>query len=195
MDPDVQRRTAVQTRARALRALVVAGTLCDCEAMAQIADFLASLLPPGTPNRKRKFIDDFGLVCAGIIGRSGTRDTTFMVTFGQTCFKADYQDAGGGNNQVRHFVGFVVAGFFLKTVLGFGALIFNELRGVFTWPDIWLGIQGIDLGGEIDRAVGGVAIEDAGQWIRDEICGCADGDDSGSGEDDEDNEEEEEDDD
>jgi hypothetical protein len=166
---DHQRRLRIQQRATALRDAVRAGEFCDCEALARLCEFIASELR-GVANAKKLFVDDLGLVCAGRSGRTGTRNSTYMVAFGQSCFHSSYQDQGAGNNQVRHFVGFVLAGFYWKTVGGWVLLIYNELDGVFTWPDILLGEQGIDLGGDIDRTFSGTALGDVAQWIRDEIC-------------------------
>ena len=80
-----------------------------------------------------------------------------------------YQDEGTGNNQVRHLVGFVMAGYSLGSNLGDMSVIYNEITGTQTWPDVWLGERGVKLGDSLKGVFGGRSITDVGNWIRENI--------------------------
>lgn len=163
---DATRRKQIKDRALELKLQVTGGSICDCEAMALLSEYIASLLT-NESNKKQKFIEDFALVCGGRTGKSGSRDRTYFVAFGESCFKDQYQD---GSNQVRHFAGFVLAAFYGGITLSNFALIFNELTGVYSWADMLLGWMAIRLGNGVDRAWFGIDIDDVGDWIRDHLC-------------------------
>ncbi len=94
-------------------------------------------------------MSDLTDVLAGPI--PGIRDASPWVNgFGATGFKPEYVDAG---NQVRHFVGSLGAGYYLGLPLGTAAVYAGELRArqPLTGPDVNLGIQGVDMGANLNK--------------------------------------------
>jgi hypothetical protein len=95
--------------------------------------------------------------------------------FGQTGFREEFQEPQfARSNQVRHFIGGVVAGYELGKYPGglgaLGASVANAMRelmdagsGAGTMPDVRLGQAGIVLGYSLRLGV--VSPRDSGSWI------------------------------
>lgn len=96
--------------------------------------------------------------------------------FGQTGFRPEFQEPqfGPRNNQVRHFIGFVVAGYEWgapgASVVNAGRELWDTMRGYSsgTWPDVRLGNAGADLGWRI--RLGEIAPKEVGDWIQRNIA-------------------------
>jgi hypothetical protein len=131
---------------------------------------MAALAAPGRD--ATAFIEDLGTILGG------TNSTNLnlgdphepKVRLGQTGFRPEFQENGEGfgsdNPQVRHFVGFVVAGYHLGLAL---PTFVNFSREICCGPsatmaDWKLGQAGIQLGRSIRS--GDVPVQAVAQWIR-----------------------------
>jgi len=70
--------------------------------------------------------------------------------FGATGFKKEYADSG---NQVRHFVGSLVTGYYRGFTIGVSMVYANEYRGnqPLSGSDVNLGVEGVDMGANINK--------------------------------------------
>jgi hypothetical protein len=161
-------RADVVTYGDALASAARAGQLTDVAAASLVAEYVGSGSDPG------RFIDDFGAVLAGVErGNLFSPRAPLSPGFGQTGFRAQFQEPqfGAGNNQVRHFAAFVVAGYQLGVGPATGINAFRELTGgrTGTYPDFLLGQAGIELGRGIRG--GEIPLHGVGAWIRANVGG------------------------
>jgi len=82
--------------------------------------------------------------------------------FGSTGFKSEYYQRG---NQLRHFVGSLVTGYYRGIPVGILMVYLNEFRfgQPLTGPDISLGVVGVDMGTNLNK------ITDWGEAIRNQL--------------------------
>ena len=157
------RSVARHKYAREQRAAVVRGEITDAQALANIAARAA------TGRTKEEWIDDVGDLLSGT-NRKNLFDTSGVhiprVAFGQTGFKWFLQEPqfGPNNNQVRHFVGWVVAGF----EVGEPAKMINDFRESCCGPsetvqDQILGNAGVELGKGVRS--GAVPLNSVAEWV------------------------------
>jgi hypothetical protein len=88
--------------------------------------------------------------------------------FGQYGFRPEYIEPSykvHRNNQVRHFVGYVVAGYgWSRTRADLALWYLERYRHDGSEPDYVLGVPGINLG--IGIREGRVPLDQVGDWIR-----------------------------
>ncbi|MFH1421104.1 MAG: RHS repeat-associated core domain-containing protein, partial [Planctomycetota bacterium] len=165
------RLSAIKAKARDLSNLVSQCKISDCEALALMAEFVAKYHTNkgifGTDD-ETSFINDMTKVLSGISGRFGTADEEYYVgydAFHDSCFKDKYRD---GSNQVRHFTGYILLGWYYGRITG---TLFNWRRELaLSGPDVALGNKGITLGIRLAWGLLGLDIDDVGNWIREELC-------------------------
>lgn len=64
------------------------------------------------------------------------------------------------------------AGCYFGSAVGRAAVLENERRGTFTWPDVWLGFEGVNLGTAISKNIGGnyfMEIDNVGDWMENRL--------------------------
>jgi len=161
-----KRRKLLKKYTNMLRQQVVKGEMSDVEALAKIAETTADFHSGYYFDDEKGFIDDMSYLLTDRYGRLGSEENKGYVRFGMTGFKDKHQDSG---NQVRHFVGFVAAGYYWERFGGTLALIGNEdkLEGFISSPDYLLGHKAIDLAIAIQWDL---PLEYVGDWIRKELA-------------------------
>jgi RHS repeat-associated protein len=155
------------TFSMAQRDLAQMELITDVEAAASIADFLAGQ-DAITPNA---FLTIYGQTLAGSTPANpalGRRRAPLVERFGQYGFRPEYIEPSykvHRNNQVRHFVGYVVAGYgWSRTRADLALWYLERYRHDGSEPDYVLGVPGINLG--IGIREGRVPLDQVGDWIR-----------------------------
>lgn len=156
------------------------GKICDCEAMARLADFLYSHISgiKGDKNRKLATLEALTRILAGRTGSKSVRDETYAVgisvgrnSFGTGCFKREYAEEG--SNQVQHFIGWVAAGWYWPDWMARLALydaehLSSDEGENSTDADVLLGKKAIEFGDQFEVCT--IKRRDIGKWIRENIC-------------------------
>ena len=141
----------------------------DCESLAQLVEWAQSEFHNdyfGLNNDEESFVEDFGLALTNVseCGFDRTEDIDLYAGYGfagDTCFKMIFRDR---SNQVRHFWGYVLAGFQYGRMLGAIATV----REGGEEADCELGEDGARLGAGLDAL--GVALDEVADWIRTNLC-------------------------
>ena len=162
------------------------GEIDDLEALAQLAEYGASL----TPNCPTCFVNDMGAVLTGftgyfpgfsVIGNRRNprlfpqteiyRDlTTSNTLLGQKGFAPIFKDNAGRGNQSRHFWLYVQSGYFEGPTLATLGNLFHEVvdqSSGKSYQDFALGVEGGSLGNSLFH--GSISPEETGQWIRENL--------------------------
>jgi RHS repeat-associated protein len=148
--------------------------ITDCEALAQVVECAARIFSENVPG----FINGLQVVLTDTMGRLAESNTTgyYIPGFGNTGFRPQFDDREIANpsdpfpNQVRHFIGWLVAGYYWQ-IGAIPLLYHNESGPGGTQDDIDLGLAAIFAGAAMSNPIDRVVRpEQLGQWIRDNIC-------------------------
>lgn len=153
------------------RVLFGNAAISDCEALAQLVEWTLQHFSGtyGTDETNvTTFVEDIGLILTErdkwlIKPREEDKDLYLGYPFaGDSGFKKEYRD---GSNQVRHFWGFLMAGYHhgMVPVLDFLTYIGEESEA-----DKSLGYKGILTGAVLGGI--GLQLKDLPQWIRQHLC-------------------------
>jgi hypothetical protein len=169
--------------ARNLSAWAGAGWITDLEALAQLSDAAASLIPTDMEGRTTAYINDMSYVLIGAEGAGVLLGSFFPdheeMEFGDTGFHQDYQDQ---QNQLYHFWAYVAT---IGNANNFGGWFLSSSGNVFhefldpseafrtlarggitgaTWEDYHLAYTGMVTGMFLEN--GTIPIEDADDFMR-----------------------------
>jgi RHS repeat-associated protein len=153
-----------------------ASRITDCEALARVVECAARIFGGNVP----AFINALQVVLTDTMGRLADPNTTgyYIPGFGNTGFRPQFQDDelqrqdpnAPPPNQVRHFIGWLVAGYYWQ-VFAIPLLYQAESGPGGTQDDIDLGLAAIFAGAAMSNPIDRVMRpEQLGQWIRDNIC-------------------------
>jgi RHS repeat-associated protein len=178
--PSQPKTQLVHDFAERQKGLVVKGKATDVEAMANIADYTSGLF--SVSQDTKGYLDVLNEVLTGrYTSYSRSPESSAYVKFGQLGFKSDYRQEGRKNPQVRHFIGYLVAGYRDPTSgrLGYWGSMFDELRETLpvpigsaqplfgsAVPDVLLAWKGVQAGVLLNK---GMPISQLGDWMRKEL--------------------------
>ncbi|MEW6104345.1 MAG: pre-toxin TG domain-containing protein, partial [bacterium] len=150
------------------------GKITDLEAMARIVEYTTkqNALQGTREIILNKFIEDIGFVLANKMSGGIDDDPWkryYVKDFKDSGFNSSYKD---NSNQVRHFIGFVLAGYYRGGIIGDAAVVYNELRGAYqggslSLADFQLGWKGVDAGVALRK--GEIEINKFAEWIRNNL--------------------------
>jgi len=144
------------------------------EGLAQMVEVTASF-HCGRNDNERAFMEDLAYIFTEISGRWGGpgEGPVQGINFGQSGFAARFTEPQFPNsNQVRHFVGWALAGYYWERVAASTRLYMAEhpYGGTRTRADYLLGIEAITFGIDISWGPLGTDLRDADDWIREHLA-------------------------
>lgn len=99
-----------------------------------------------------------------LVRTTDEKDRIPVTGFGSEHFRTEYKEV---NNQVRHFMGFVAAGYYGDYALGWIMLVRHEGWSISDTPDYRLGLAGLSLGQAIRN--GSISLSETKPWIMNNI--------------------------
>ena len=160
------KRPYLEHQGRTYEALNGAGGVTALESMVTLTNLVAGFYQNGGANRTG-FVEDLLWMFTERSGPNLSRVSENLdLRFDDTGFRSRYRDGG---NQVRHFIGCMAAGYYNGPLGGRAMVIGNEITGTFSWADVWLGFEGVNLGEAISKNIWGTYVLDignVGDWME-----------------------------